>query len=61
MLGLHAAATEAWAPRARAQPQEKPLQQGHVAPQPESSPCSPQLEKDCACGKEQRPSAAKNK
>ena len=38
--------------------QQRPLQWGSCAPQLESSPCSPQLEK--AHSKQQRPSAAKN-
>ena len=45
--------------RARVPQQGKSLQWDARAPQLESSPCSPQLEK--ACAKELRPSAAKNK
>ena len=54
-----AASTEAHVPRACAPQQEKPPQWEACAPQPESSPCPPQLQK--ARAQQRRPSTVNNK
>ena len=59
LLSLCAATTEAHAPRACASQREKPAQCKAHAPQPESSPHSPQLEK--AHANQLRPGAANTK